>query len=457
MRPARRKPWQLATERGRRIRALGSTAALILVARALGLVSQAVIVARLGASASLDAFLIALIPVSLLSVPLVAALELLWAPSYTVARGGDALSATAVRRGFLRRASLLGTGFAVVATLASPILVLICSPGASSSVHEDATRLALLTLPSILPAIVGGAGAAILFGAGKVQVPALVQVIRPIAMLAGAAFLAPGGDALPLAIAMLVGTLLEAATVWSAVALLEGRVTWRGTATAPPSKGFVALVSSNGVLQLTPAIDQAVAAGLGPGSLVILSLATRFYDVAKAALVQPSARLAQTRLALGAETGDLLSSLRIEIRRGLKVGALAAGVLALGGPLTIMLVFTNAAFTWSDARTTAGLVLVFALALIPFSVATILPRALVIANRTGAVFRLYAAYVALNLVGDLVLGHLLGVTGIALATLVALVVLVVLQSRVITAAGSSFTLPTTTGAVAPVFDDETAL
>lgn len=431
MEPRRTARGRATTARGRRIRALGGTAALILLARVLGLVSQGVIVARLGASASLDAFLISLIVVSLVTVPVVGALELLWAPSYTVARGGPPDVAEAVRRGFRRRGLLLGVAFAAVVTAASPLLVLASSPGASGAVHRDAASLALLTYPSILPAIAGGAATALLFGAGRVQVPALIQATRPLALLVGTVFVQQDGDARPLAVAMLVGTVIEAALLWAAVRRLEGRVGWRGPATPPPRDGLTALVSSNGVLQLTPSIDQAIAAGLGPGRLVILSLAARFYDVAKAALVQPAARLAQNRLALGAQAGELTAGLRVEVRRTVKVGAVAAAVLAVGGPLAILLFFTNAAFSWSDARTTAGLAVIFALALVPFAAATILPRALVIAGRTGVVFRLYAAYVVLNLVGDLVLSELFGVAGIALATLGSLVVLVVLQSRVI--------------------------
>ena len=218
----------------------------------------------------------------------------------------------------------------------------------------------------------------LLFASSRIQLPIAVQAIRPIALVIGVQV---GESATGMAVAVAAAAVVEMALSLGFVRFLEGPISWRSGGSGGPvdDPHTRVLVFTTAVTQAAPAIDSVVVASLGPGSLAIYSLASRFYDVGKSAFLQPNARLAQNRLGTASHDPQLMDSqVRFEVRRALTVGMGAMVALAVAGPVCIRLLFRRDEFTAADAQTTSGLVVILAVSMLPWALAAVLPRALVI-------------------------------------------------------------------------------
>jgi peptidoglycan biosynthesis protein MviN/MurJ (putative lipid II flippase) len=158
----------------------------------------------------------------------------------------------------------------------------------------------------------------------------------------------------------------------------------------------------------------------------------RFYDVAKVALIVPAARLAQHELAT-ATVRDLRRTLRRERRRLAVAGGASAVALAVGGPVLLLLFYANGEFSVDDATRVVPVVLIYSVALLPYSLATLLPRVLIAIDRASLYTVSLAGFLVLNVVLDALLVQLLGVAGLAVATILALAALAVVQTRMVDA------------------------
>ena len=429
---------------GRR-RTLAVSAGSLVLVRLAGLASQVLAATTFGASAKLDAFYIALIVPSMISVTLVAGGELAFSPK--AARLGDATAeAAAFRRRVTRLFCVIGAGAAILATAAAPVLVWVSAPGADGAVHDEATSLAYLLYPMLAATVAAGGGSALLIGSGRIHLPALFQLIRPFLMVV---VLAGFGDPTvrQLAGAVLVGAFLEALLTLAAVRVVLG-----GTTRAHADDGsfdearrdFGPLAATSGITQLGPVADQAFAASLGPGRLVTFILAVRFYDIGKTVLIQPAARLAQNALAQCRDRPAFAAVFAVERRRLAVAGLTSAALLGVVGPPVILLVFVHGDFSPGDAHATVRILVVLALALVPFAVSGLLQRALISLGRSRTVTKILVVYTLASVALDAALVGWIGAVGIAVSTLTALTIVVLVQLAVLRkalAAGSGLAVP----------------
>ena len=415
-------------------RAVGVAALATLAVRSLGLVSQALAASKFGASAELDAFFLAFILPGLIAVPLAATAELSVGPIYARLLRHEPDAAAPFRRAVLGRALLVGAALAVVAAAAAPVLIELSAPGASAVTHRLAEPVARLMYLTMAPLVVSGAAASLLYGADRVQLPVLVQVVRPVALI-GVLLVGSPSSAVPLAAASLAAAVVEAVVLVALATMGHRRSAGReATADGHLSEAwgsFRGILFVTFAVQAGPAIDLAFVAGLGTGRVVIYSIAVRFYDVVKGLFIQPSNRLAQNRLGQSVDRSTLASRAKQEQRRAVRVGVLSALLLAVLGPLAVIVFYVNGEFSASAGWRTIAVLEIFAVALVPFAVSTLNPRILIALGRRRAATGLLAAYTVTNVVLDAVLLGPLGLYGIACASLTALVLSVAIAWRII--------------------------
>lgn len=412
--------------------ALGASAGLTLVIRAVGLANQGVITSSFGAGARLDGFFIALLLPAIVVTPLATAVEASISPAYAALLAGDATAAAEFRRRLIRRTVALGTVLSAIALAALPVLVWLTSPGADAGQHRAAERAALFIYPSILPQLVTASASAVLFGQGRFQAPIVISGVNPVTTIV--ALVVAGTSRIEvLAGAVLGGYVLEAM-------LVTLIVRWRRdpgnvAAAAALRRAFIdlrPLVATYFLLRAVPVVDQMFASSLSPGTLTRFALAGKLFEVAAALLILPNARMAATRLGrVEHEQQRLAAATRIEALRAGVVGVASSAAFLLAAPAVVILVYRHGAFTDADAWATIRIAWTFAVALAPLGLAFVLPRVLLVLGARSVIPVLGSVEVVANLVLDAVLVRLWGGVGLALATGITYLTLVVAEGSVV--------------------------
>ena len=403
----------------RLVRAASSVGAVSVLARLAGLGRDIAIAATFGLSDSLDAWLIALIPVALASGILAATVTAAVVPEYVRLRGRDPGGADTLAGAALGWTALLtlGTGLVVLA-LAGP-LAQVLAPG-----FDDAKRaltgdliaiLALVLVPQGLSAILAGLGHA------HDRFAALVatQILTPAVLIVLLVGWGAQGALWPLWAGTWAGALAEL----TLVALLARRAGVRlrpglsaGAALGSVRAAAIPMLIGSTVMHATVFVDQMMATLLEGGAVSALAVGNR--------LVSGLATLGA--LSLGTAALPLFSAeadparLRAGFLRvtGLALALTVPMALALvvfAGPL-VDLVFRRGAFDAADADLTAAVMVAYAFQL-PFYIAgTLSGRLLIAQGRTQAMMLIAMAGFLANVAGNLVLMQIWGAVGIAAST-----------------------------------------
>lgn len=410
--------------------ALGVSALLTLVVRALGMGAQRVVLGELGASAALDGYFIAMILPALVVTPIASALEIGLAPAYARIAESDRTRADVLARRFITYGVAGGVGLAISAYLLRDALVLATAPAADADQRDAAVVAASLVYPAMAAQLIGASCRAVLFGRGRFQIPIVVSVLNPIAMLVVLIPMMQFGVR-AVAIASTVGFAAEAAVL---LLLVSGAI-------RAPSDSADALDNHGLRKELVPLVvtqflgrsiffvDQAFVGGLDEGDLSRFSVALRLFDAVAALLVLPNARMASVRI--GRAVQDTARQLREEFSRALRVGVVSSVLLATGGPAIVVLVFENGAFTRSDSIASTQIVWVFALVLVPAAAAHVGVRSLMAVGRSRIIPVLSGFQIIANVAFNAALAPLLGPSGIALSTGLVYVGLVAVQRRLV--------------------------
>lgn len=406
--------------------AVGASAAITLVGRFLGLLSQRIVLGELGASAALDGYFIALIVPALLVTPASTVLETTVAPAVTRLRD----AAVGDERGLARRYLLgsLGVGSAVAlgAYLLIEPLVNLSAPAASADQLRSAQVAAEWVYPAMCAQFFSSAARAVMYGRGRFQVPIAVGVVNPVAMIA-LLFLRGDFGIGAVAQASAAGFVAEAVVLlW----LVRDCVPSRKPSESSErfSIGIVPVLLGQFVVRSVFYVNQVFVSSLEEGAVTQYAIALRLYDAVAAVFVMPNARMASVRIA-SVNLHELAGRSKVEFRRGVKVGLGAAVFLAVGSPAVIVLGLGNGEFTGSDVWSTTYVALAFAAVLPAASAAHIGSRALVAVGKSWAVPRLGVFEVVGNVVLNAMLAWVLGPAGIALSTGVVYIWLSLAQRR----------------------------
>lgn len=398
---------------------LGTSAGFTMLVRGLGLAGQVLLLTIFGAGIDVAGYFIALLLPQLVVVPIASAIETGVAPAYARLRAQDRGGVSGFRRRLIRYSFSVSVPLAIGAAVVAPFAVHLIAPGAQSGELSVAATVAPVIFASLAPQIVSAVAAGMLYGAGHYQAPIVAKGVNPLAIVT-VLLLAPGTGIVGVAIASLVGSLVEAAILLWRLRTTEGPTSHAdpGPELRPLLRSVGSLVLTYFVAQAVPVVDQAFVSSLGAAALATFVVALRFVDVGKAVAILPNTRMAQTRMALaaGAPPDEFRAHVRGEVRRAVIVGLLSACCLAVGGPIVVQLFFQHGEFTASDTAATVHLLLILAVVLVPASVAYTLPRALVVIERGSLYFALAVAQVVLNLVFDALLIGPFGAAGVAAAS-----------------------------------------
>lgn len=391
---------------------VGSLTTLVKIAGA----AKTVIIARFfGATAELDAYLIAFLVPSFAAEVLCAAIVPALVPRLIelIHQQDDSGWKSFYASAFYR-------SVAFVALVACGLAVIAAAMAAWSAANSLISRLLLIMLPMLPISAVLNLWRSVLNAHGRFAVAAGSAILTPLATILS---LAVAGRAVYwLAVGTTLGAVAEACAVCLAlrrlgITLVPKRADASVCGIAVRQYRFLA--STNFVMQGSLFLDQLMAGMLASGAISILNYGTRLSAVLIA--IGPEAlgvtllpRFSQ--MAAEKDGRRLRSSLKSAVAAALAVSVLATVLLFWFSAPVVRLVFQHGAFA---ARDTLAVVAVqrFSLLQLPFAFGiAVLSRFLASAKASRALVPIAAASLALNALLNLILMRWLSVAGIALAT-----------------------------------------
>lgn len=415
-------------------RGVASAATLVGVLAAvsllLGFLRDVIIAAVFGASAAIDAYLVAQglmnLVLALAAGAVAKAVVPIVAPA--VAAGNPEPAHRSVATALTVAVVVIGIGSVVVGLLAGEV-VAILAPGfdpATSALAEHLTRVVLIATVLITGANVLAAVAQShrrFFWAGSQGIPFNVV------MIVAAAVFGPVHGVIALAVGFVVG---------SAVRLLLQLVPLRelGFRLRPVldlrDPGFQAiarfvppLLLGSAVGNVNTLVDRAVGSVQGEGTIAALSFGWRVVSFADGLVV--ASLVMALYPAFGAVTAPAARpELRRLVARGLSAATLVlvpavVGLIVAAGPV-VALVYGRGSFGAAAVALTATAVAWYAAALLPMAWREILTRAFYALGDSKTPVTASVVAMAVNLVGDVTLGLAFGVPGIAASTVLSLIV-----------------------------------
>jgi putative peptidoglycan lipid II flippase len=317
-------------------------------------------------------------------------------------------------------------GFALIGLLFPGLVLRIVAPGLSAVARGDAELMLRIASPSIVFFGLAGLGAAMLNASHRfVSIPISLVLgnLAALAMLGTAHWI--GIEAA--AAAYLVAAVLTACTQW-AIILRGGfgrriRIGLRNPQTRAVlgTAGLATLVV--GIPYARYLMERAMASTRGAGDLAALGFAGRTIFFFGAVIAVPVGMIAFPRLAehvVGAEWGELMTTLRRAISFTLVVSVPAALVLTVFGRDVVRLLFEHGAFGESSTSVTTSILRIYALALIPMALIEILLRAFFALNRQRAALGFLAFSFAVNVGLNFWLLGRVGVKAVAIGAAVAI-------------------------------------
>jgi putative peptidoglycan lipid II flippase len=404
----------------------------------LGLVRDMVVAAVFGAGAELDAFLVAQGLMNLVLGLLAGAV----AKSAVPVLARDAATGETGRAGRTVSVALSVTVVAlglasVVMWLAADAVVTVLAPGfagAQQTLAVDLTRV-------VLVATVLVAGTNLLAAAAQAHHrffwAAFQGVPFNLVMIAAAAVWGPRYGVVALAWGFVLGS--AARLVFQLVPLREIGLRLRpslvlGDAGAREIAVLVPpLLLASAVTNVNTLVDRAVGSGQGEGVITALSYGWRVVGLFETLLV--ASLVTALYPAMGAAAGEGVDRLRDLVRRSLAavlvvLVPVTAVLLVAAAPL-VALLFGRGDFDPAAVDLTATAVVWYAPAVLALAWREVVVRASYAAGDTRG--PLWAAIVAMvvNVVGDLTLGRIYGVAGLAVSTTLSLVVAAGLATRLL--------------------------
>lgn len=333
--------------------------------------------------------------------------------------GGTACFRASTRRILLQSAGAATVTYAVTAGL---LAVYAVSTRANWTPAERHTCIVLMAYFGVY--VIASAAtsvlAAALYALEDFFVPIATMALRSLVPLAGLLLLSHGIMAIEVfALLMCAGELLRAG-------VLAGRLSGRARALASGVARKTASVWRTGIPHglsmvaavANPLIDRLVAAPLGPGSVTVLELGERVFYAPLMALTALFVLVAGVRWT--EHTFNSADQLGADFRRTLLRAAVIAGIVSatLIAAVAILPLLTAGRFAGAPTGSFVSVTIYLLLGL-PAGLTIALGARLLTATRRTLVLPFFALLaITLNVAGDIVGAHLLGIKGIALASTV---------------------------------------
>lgn len=405
-------------------KAAGVILAATIVSKILGFGREAALAAGFGASAAMDAYLVAqVVPMMLLGL-VGSALTTAAIPVFT-AYGAEEKKGELPRviwstfHVVLLALSLLTVG----GVLASPFLVRLVAPGFSPAQSELAAQLSRLIMPTMVVLGLSGWATAVLQARKSFLAPAVVGIPSNICLIGFALWAARHGGIRALAWLTLVATstqflvqvpalLRHGLRYQPALDLTHPAVQRIGMLMAPVILGVA-------VGQINTVVDRILASGLPEGSIAALNYANRAAMLPIGFLVTPILTVFYPSLAARWSAGEQ-DRFRELVVEGLNICLLLLVPVTAGLALlrvdVVRFIFERGAFDARATEATAVATLFYGLGLLPIAWRDHLSRAFYALQDTKTPMLTGFASVGANIILNLLLVRPLAHAGLALAT-----------------------------------------
>jgi putative peptidoglycan lipid II flippase len=426
-----------------KLRNIGVVAGLTVVSRVLGLVRDQLSAAVFGTSALASAFVTAFRLPNLFR-------RLLGEGSLTAALV-PTLQESLQREGRLATFRLMGqvaSWLLVVSTSIVAVAMLLASQSRRWGGWEErwymSADLAVLLFPYLIFVSLAAVFSAMLNVLQRFTEPALSPIWLNLSMISalGLAGLqwaeTPQGRMLWLCSGVLVGGFLQMAV--PAVVLM--RLGWRprfDLARSPGVREIARLMApglwGTAIYQINLFVAQMLAMAINDSAAAALFYANRLMELPIGVFAIAVATVIYPLIAKHAAAGNPLAmrdDYRLGVRLILAINVPAAAGLALLSQPIIRVLFERGEFDASDTRMMAPLLAAFALGMPFFSVVSLMTRAFYAVKDTSTPVKVATVSFVVNVVASLVLMRVMGATGLALASTLAVIVQAfVLQRRLV--------------------------
>ncbi len=407
---------------------LGGVSMLNVVA---GFGREAVTAYYFGASAELDAFLVAFTLPRLLTLQAASITVSVLLPVYMGHRGaGRAGEARSLLGRWFRFSAWLFLGVAAFMTVAGDPLVSLMAPGLEPEQHRSAVRWLMELSPFLWLGATAGVFKVVLDAERAFTVPAAVPSIISLGGILGAVLMGPSLGVRALVFGLTLGALVSFVGQWWLVRRREpGWAAVSGRADLPLWTAGVMIVTSI-VHQLHPLVDRAVASLLPAGSIASLNYANALVSLPQTVLAAAVATALFPTLVEGV-VQDRAPAMRALAARWMGimalVGLVPAALLWFAGEPIVRLIFERGRFDAAATAQTAGVLGVLSLQIAVWSCIVISTRLLLAQRQARAVTVAAVASLAIKVLANLLLVERFGLLGVAAGTVAAMSAALFLQ------------------------------
>jgi putative peptidoglycan lipid II flippase len=363
------------------LRSSGVVGAMTLISRVLGFVRDVLFAGAFGASAAMDAFLVALkIPNFGRRMFAEGAFSQAFVPVFTETRTTgsheDTRALVAVTMGTLAGILALIT---LIGCLAAPLLMYVFAPGFGSdpSKHALGTELLRWTFPYLMFISLTAMASGVLNSYGQFAVPAFTPVILNVCLIS-AAFI-DAGSVHMLAYAVFAAGLLQFGfqlpSLWRLRLLPRPRWGWRDAKVRRIVGLMIPVMIGSSVAQISLLLDSALASFLGDGAVSWLYYADRLmefplgiFSIALGTVILPALSAQHALRTPEAFSQTLDWALRVLLLLGLPA---ALGLVLFAGPLVASL-FGHGAFDARDVQMTTYALWAYGAGFMGFSLVKVL-------------------------------------------------------------------------------------
>ena len=410
------------------MRGLARSAALIsiteLVGKSLGIVRSIVVAALFGASAQLDAVVMALTVPSLMYGFLHKGFEGVMVP--TLSRM-ESTHAEGEKRRVLWTSFHLTLLAAAVLTLVglatAPLWLEVLLPGFTTEARREVLDLVPWVMPMLIFQAIASWAIGFLHFKRRFIAPALASSANNVAIIAVVTLLYSGQGAVALAIANLCAAAAQVLVLFPALfracPRYEPVMDWKDPEIGAAAGAMVPVLLGFAAVQMNVVVDRAVASFLAAGSISALYFANRVMLLTRQLFGQPLITVLYPEMAQQDSGGG--SGAMVELtRRGLVALSITVVpislLLALLGARTVAVFFERGAFTPENSALTSEALFYYSFS-IPFVMwRELLSRGCYVAGNQRLVWSNAVLVVSANIVLSVSLAPVMGLGGLALAS-----------------------------------------
>ena len=396
--------------------------------KAAAVVKDMIIAGRFGLGDELDAFLIALVVPTFVTMVLAQTFVGAFMPAYIRVREheGEAAARRIFAHVIVLDLLILLAATALLAAFGSPILALI-APDFGEGKRELAHRLYLILLPMVVLIGQSSLWGAVLNAGEKFALVALAPIASPLLIVA--LLLAFKADIAAVAWGTVLGAAVELVII--GVVLARRGIfpvpRWHSdrSATAEVLKHYVPLVASTVIMCSSSVVDQAMASWLGSGAVAALSFGNKipsFLTAIGVSAIGTAVLPHFSRLIAVGDHASLRHVLRTYATAIVALSVPATVVLIAGSEWLIRIMFQRGAFTRDDTALVGFIQQMYFLQVPFFMLGMLGVRLLLATSRTYLLTIMSVVNLTVNVVGNLVFMRWLGVSGIALSSAVVYVI-----------------------------------